>query len=157
MAKGGLFQNRIASSFFRAYGAEPLDRQGGDVRIINWALKMLNKDSAIGVFPEGTRNPGGMIEGIPGVALIAIRSGAPLLPVGITGSESVGAPWQVVFPRGRFRVRIGQPFSLPSIEGRVGREQLKSLTTMIMERIASLLPDGYQGVYHLNRKTDKVG
>ena len=157
MAKGGLFQNPIASSFFRAYGAEPLKKQGGDVRIINWALKMLDKDSAIGIFPEGTRNPDGMIEGISGVALIAIRAGAPLLPVGITGSEAVGSPWQVAIPRGRFRVRIGQPFYLPSIEGRVGREQLKLLTTLIMERVASLLPDSYQGVYNLNRKTDKVG
>ena len=156
MAKGGLFRNPISSTFFRAYGAEPLERQGGDVRIINWALKMLEKDSAIGIFPEGTRNPDGMIEGVSGVALIAIKSGAPILPVGITGSETVGAPWQVVFPRGRFRVRIGQSFFLPTIEGRMGKEQLKSLTTMIMERVAALLPESYRGVYDLNRKTDKV-
>lgn len=155
MAKGGLFRNPIAAAFFRAYGAEPLERQGGDIRIISWALKMLEKDSVIGIFPEGTRNPNGMIEGVSGVALIAIKSGAPILPVGITGSESIGAPWQIVFPRGRFRIRIGQAFSLPAIEGRIGKEQLKSLTTMVMERVAALLPENYRGVYDLKRKTGK--
>ena len=77
------------------------------------------------------------------------------MPVGITGSESIGAPWQVVFPRGRFRIRIGQAFSLPTIEGRIGKEQLKSLTTMVMERVAALLPENYRGVYDLKRKTGK--
>ena len=69
----------------------------------------------------------------------------------MTGTERTGPPWQVAMPRGEFRVKIGQPFSLPTIEGRVRREQLQSMTDMIMERVAALLPDDYRGVYDLKR------
>ena len=116
-------------------------------------MKMLDSGSAIGIFPEGTRNPKAMQKGIPGIAMIAIKSGAPILPVGMTGTERTGPPWQVAMPRGEFRVKIGQPFSIPTIEGRVGRVQLQSITDMIMERVAVLLPDDYRGVYDLKRAT----
>ena len=152
MAKRGVFANPLVSLFLKAYGAVPLERNGSDIRTLNWTLRMLQQDAAIAVFPEGTRSPGGMREAIPGVALIALKSGAPILPVGLTGTESVGPIWQVAVPRGTFRVRIGQPFSLPPIEGRVSREQLEALTTMIMERVAALLPESYRGVYSLGKK-----
>ena len=147
MAKRGIFNGPILSFLLHAYGAFPLNRDGGDLQAIQWSLKMLDSGAAIGIFPEGTRSPGGMRQGIPGIAMIAIKSGAPILPMGMTGTERTGPPWQVAMPRGEFRVKIGQPFSLPTIEGRVGREQLQSMTDMIMQRVAALLPDGYRGVY----------
>ena len=152
MAKRGVFKNAPISLFLKAYGAVPLERDGSDIKAINWALRMLDQDSAIVVFPEGARSPGTMRNAMPGVALIALRSGAPILPVGITGTERIGPLWQVAIPRGTFRIRIGQPFSLPSIEGRVGRKQLDGLTDMIMERVAILLPESYRGVYSLGRR-----
>ncbi|MBI2855569.1 MAG: 1-acyl-sn-glycerol-3-phosphate acyltransferase [Chloroflexi bacterium] len=152
MAKRGVFVNPLVSLFLRAYGAVPLERDGSDIKAINWTLRMLQRDAAIVVFPEGTRSPGAMRQAMSGVALIALRSGAPILPVGMTGTERIGPIWQVAVPRGTFRVRIGQPFSLPSIEGRVSREQLGALTTMIMERVAALLPESYRGVYSLRGK-----
>ncbi len=149
MAKRGIFNGPVISFLLRAYGTFPLNRDGGDLQAIQWSLKMLDSGQVIGIFPEGTRSPGGMRKGIPGIAMIALRSGAPILPIGMTGTERTGPPWQVAMPRGEFRVKIGQPFSLPVIEGRVNREQLQSMTDMIMERVATLLPPDFRGVYDL--------
>ena len=154
MAKRGLFHNPIASRFLEAYGAFPINQNSHDLTAIQQSLAILSKDGALGIFPEGTRSPGAMRKGLPGIALIALRSEAPILPVGITGTEVIGPPWQIAIPRGRFMVKIGQPFSLPSIDGKVGREQLEALTTMIMERVASLVVRSYRGVYDTKSMND---
>ena len=147
LAKRNLFSNPMASCFLNAYGAFPLNRRGNDLAAIQWSLKRLGRGAALAIFPEGTRSPGAMHKAIPGIAMIALRSGATILPVGITGTQSVGPIWRILIPRGTFRVRIGQPFSVPPIEGKAGREQLEAITTMVMERVAALLPESYRGVY----------
>ena len=153
MAKRGLFHNPIASHMLKAYGAFPLNQNGGDLAAIQQSVRLLSKDAAMVIFPEGTRSPGAMRKAIPGIALVALRSGAPILPVGITGTERIGPIWQVAIPTGEFRVKIGQPFSIPPMEGRVGREQLEAIATMIMDRVAALLPESYRGVYALKEKS----
>ncbi|MFH1140206.1 MAG: hypothetical protein V1724_00725, partial [Chloroflexota bacterium] len=65
----------------------------------------------------------------------------------ITGTEKVHAMWRILFPFCRIRVRIGQPFSLPLIEGKPDDAIMDSLTQIIMLRIAALLPEEYRGVY----------
>jgi hypothetical protein len=54
-----------------------------------------------------------------------------------------------MFPFARIGVNIGQPFTLPSIEGRPSHEVLQSMADMMMSRIATLLPEKYRGVYTL--------
>ena len=152
MAKRGLFHNPVASYLLKAYGAFPLNQNGGDLAAIQRSIQLLSRGAALTIFPEGTRSPGAMRKAIPGIALVALRSGAPILPVGITGTESIGPIWHVAFPRGNFRVRIGEPFSIHPIEGRLSRDQLDAITTMIMERVATLLPESYRGVYALKEK-----
>lgn len=147
VAKRTLFRFGLGI-FLRAYGAYPVDRDGADTPAMLWALRLLQRDGTLVVFPEGHRNPrGGMRRGQPGLALLALKSQAPILPVGITGTEHLGPLWRVAFPTGRIRVRIGQPFTLPLVQGRVPREQLQALTDMVMERVALLLPRAYRGVY----------
>jgi 1-acyl-sn-glycerol-3-phosphate acyltransferase len=156
MAKRGLFHNPVASRMLKAYGAFPLNANGGDLAAIRRSTELLSQDAAMVIFPEGTRSPGAMRRAIPGIALVALRSGAPILPVGITGTERIGPIWQVAIPRGKFRVRIGQPFSIPPMEGRMGREQFEAITTMIMDRVAALLPESYRGVYALKEKSPSL-
>ena len=93
-----------------------------------------------------------MREALPGVALIALKSQAPILPIGITGTGRMGPLWRIAYPTGHIKVTIGQVFSLPSLEGRVKRAQLETLTTMIFQRVAALLPESYRGVYGGNRQ-----
>ena len=85
----------------------------------------------------------------PGIARLALKAQAPLLPVGITGTEGLGSWTRIFNPTGKIRVNIGSVFWVPTIDGRPSREVLESLSDMVMARIAALLPSDYQGVYGL--------
>ncbi len=147
LAKKELFTNPIAGPLIRSYGGFPLNRQGGDLAAYRWAMKLLERDGTLVLFPEGTRSPKGLRRARNGATRIALASQAPLLPVGITGTEKFGTWARVFFPNARIRVNIGKPFTLPHVEGKPSREVLGSLTEMVMMRIAMLLPPEYRGVY----------
>ena len=148
LAKRGLFRTPLLGAFMRAYGAFPIYRDSRDVQGLQWGLRILEQDKALAIFPEGGRSPGKMKRAVTaGVAWLALRTQSPILPIAISGSEKVKAIWQVAFPRGDITVRIGRPFSLPVLEGKVDREQLEAFTTLIMERIAEMLPENYHGDY----------
>jgi len=111
------------------------------------ALAHLAAGRPIGIFPEGTRSRDGVLrEAKSGVALLAIRSGATLLPVGISGSGRI-FPGRSRWPhRTRVDIRVGAPFSLAAQpEGRIDRIELERGTEKIMREIAALLPDGQRG------------
>ena len=147
MAKRGLFANGLVNSILAAVGVYPLDRDGRDTAALQWALQVLEEDKALALFPEGTRGRGGMRKGVSGVAYLALKSQAPILPIGITGTENIPGLLRVAMPLCRIHVRIGQPFTLPLMEGNVSRPQLEELTDMILGRVAQLLPPEYRGVY----------
>ena len=148
MGKQGLFSNPITALFFNGMGVHPVDRSQADITALRWAINMLKQDEAIILFPEGTRSRSGqMNRGKPGVAYVAAKSQALILPVAITGTENIKKFWRIVFPLCRVNVRIGQPFSLPTVEGNLSRDLLGNLTDMIMERISGLLPESYRGYY----------
>jgi len=138
--------------FLRKYGTYPLGRDGQDTSAFRWMTDLLNKDEVVAVFPEGQRNPlTGLQKANPGVALLALRTQAAILPVGIAGTAHLGPLWRILCPTGKITVKIGSAFSLPNIEGSLNRIQLQSLADMIMYRIATLIPDSYQGEYsHVN-------
>jgi 1-acyl-sn-glycerol-3-phosphate acyltransferase len=101
------------------------------------------------MFPEGKRSPNAQLQSPqPGTSLLAARSGVPLLPVGITGSEQVKGIG-FIRHRPKITVTIGCPFLLPSAGGKLTRFRLAQLSDSIMEHIAELLPESYQGAYGL--------
>ncbi len=150
LAKDGIFDavGPLGRWYLGQYGAFPIDRAAADVAAFRWSLRQLQRDAALVIFPEGTRSrTARMNRAKPGVVSLILRSGAPVLPVGITGTERMEAFLRVVNPTGKIRVNIGQPFSLPNIEGRPGRELLDSMTTDVMHRVCDLLPESYHGYY----------
>ncbi len=149
MAKRGLFRNPIAAFFLRGVHVYPVDRDRRDVDALKWAQDALAHDRALLIFPQGTRSPGRLSEGNDGLTYLALRAGVPILPVAITGTEHIKGMVRIAFHFQRLKVVIGQPFSLPSIEGRLDRGILHSLTEEVMARIAMLLPDQYRGPYAL--------
>ena len=149
IAKQELFRNPISRALLTQFGVHPFDRSGRAVDIIKLALRLLAQDQTVVLFPEGTRSPNHtMQKGLPGAAYIAMKSQATILPVGLVGTENFPS-WRMALPLCRIGVNIGQPFSLPLIEGRPSHEVLQSLADMMMSRIAALLPKKYQGVYAL--------
>ena len=147
LAHKGLFGNPILALAFKSWGVHAVDRGGNDPAAARWILRVLEREGVVGLFPEATRSPEGLRKPLYGVAYLAGRAQAPILPVGITGTEKVPGYWRILFPFHKIRVNIGTPFTLPVIEGRPSREVLESLTDMIMLRVAALLPDEYRGVY----------
>ena len=102
---------------------------------------------AVVVFPEGTRSKSHTLqEGQLGVVYLAMKSQAPILPVGITGTQNMRA-WRMPFPMCRLSASIGPPFTLPVLEGRAPRPVMQSMLRMIMERVAMQLPPEFRGVY----------
>ncbi len=152
LAKHDIFKGRLLTWFLRQYGAFPLNRKRTDIAAYRWTLDQLSKGQAVVVFPEGTRNIGGMKKAHPGIARIALKSRVPLLPVGITGTERLGTWARIFYPTGRIRVKIGRIFTLPDIEGTPNHQLMESLTGSIMERISTLLPPAYQGVYRIKNR-----
>ncbi|MXY43064.1 MAG: 1-acyl-sn-glycerol-3-phosphate acyltransferase [Dehalococcoidia bacterium] len=147
LAKKELFKGP-GKWFFTTYGAHPVNRSATDPKAYRWALEKLATDQCVMIFPEGTRSrTGAMKKAQPGVVRLAMKSQAAIVPVGITGTNGKNSPLHVFRPSGRLRINIGRAFTLPDIEGRPSAAVLQSMTDMIMERVAMLLPSEYQGVY----------
>ena len=156
LAKDTIFRGFPISHMLRAYGAHPINRGRADVAAIRWARTQLSEDEALVMFPEGTRSDGSLIKGKHGVVTLIQMTGATILPVGITGTERLKMLLRVVNPTGNITVNIGTPFSLPPVEGRINRSLMKSMTDIVMERIAALLPKSYRGVYELSTRSQKA-
>jgi 1-acyl-sn-glycerol-3-phosphate acyltransferase len=132
-------------------GIHGIDRSGADIDAFRLAARILEDGHALFVFPEGTRSHDGRLgEGRDGVAVLALRTGAPIVPIGITGSyERWPRGQKLPRPGGRVTVRIGSPFRLADVlpEGLDRRQAKERATDLIMRRIAALLPERQRGRY----------
>ena len=147
MAKEGLFRPRLAGYLLRQFGVFPVKKGKLNRGAFQWADQLLAQGLALAVFPEGRRSKDAQLQpAFSGMALIASRSGVPVLPVAITGTENMrGIAWWLRRPP--VTVNIGRPFHLPPLSDRLTKVELTELTDSIMERIAELLPKKYRGNY----------
>jgi 1-acyl-sn-glycerol-3-phosphate acyltransferase len=143
-AKDGFFRNPVLRWVMTSYGTFPVYQGKADRETLRKMEDYLAQGLALGIFPEGTRSQNSaLIPALNGTALIAHRTGAPILPLGIYGTEKMrGITWY--FKRPIIEIRFGKPFQLPPKNGKTDRE---ADTRLIMERIAELLPPEYHGVY----------
>jgi 1-acyl-sn-glycerol-3-phosphate acyltransferase len=147
MAKQELFKPRLIGNFLDGLGAFPVHRGRLDRKAIRQAQQVLADGMALVMFPEGTRSRSAQLQSaFSGPALIAAHSGAPILPVGIIGTEKIrGVGW--LLHRPKITINVGQPFNLPPVSSRLTKEELAELTDFIMGHIAALLPPKYRGDY----------
>lgn len=107
---------------------------------------VLDHEGALGLAPEGTRSKtGAMILAKSGIAYIATRTNAPILPVAIWGVERL-RDWRP-FHRPDCHLVIGRPFRLPGGHEKMSAEELQQLADLTMIRLGLLLPHSYRGVY----------
>ncbi|HEV8489437.1 MAG TPA: (d)CMP kinase [Candidatus Limnocylindrales bacterium] len=151
LAKREIFDWPILGWAARHGGMHPVDRSGADVEAFRLAKRILDEGQPLFVFPEGTRSPDGRLQRAKdGVAMLALRTNAPIVPIGIADSDRVW-PKGAKLPRpgGRVTVKVGRPFRLAELlpPGVGGREAKSLATTALMSRIAELLPARHRGVY----------
>lgn len=124
-----------------------LDRENADFQAFRNAVNLIKSGVPMGIAPEGTRSKTGqLMEGKPGMILLAMRTGVPIIPVGLAGTETA---FRRLFTlrKPRMSVRFGKPYQIPAIDRDRREEQLQEVTTEIMCRIAALLPEKYWGFY----------
>jgi 1-acyl-sn-glycerol-3-phosphate acyltransferase len=146
MGKIELWRTPIIGPLYTLAGFIPVRRFEGDLVALRKAERTLRQNQVLGMFPEGTRSrTPGLGKGQPGTAIIALRSGASIVPVAVTGTEGVAVP-RSFFRITRVRVVFGKPFELPK-DRRLSTELVEQCTERIMKEIAALLPEEYRGVY----------
>ncbi len=154
MAKVEVYNYPFVGIFPRLYGVIPVQREEFDRRAIQGALEVLRAGEIILVAPEAHRGPQ-LRQGKEGVAYLATRADAPVVPVAIDGT--IGFPTFRFMPRWREPgavVKFGKPFRFKSEGQRAGRETLRLMTDEAMYILASLLPDYRRGEYSdLSRAT----
>jgi 1-acyl-sn-glycerol-3-phosphate acyltransferase len=120
-------------------------RGAGDEEALARALAVLRAGGLLALSPEGSRSADGMLgEGRTGVAYLALRSGAPIVPAVAWGQERMPAAWQRL-GRAPVCLRIGKPFRLEP--GDASAKTLRTHTSRVMSEIAALLPGEYRGRY----------
>ncbi|MBC7264646.1 MAG: 1-acyl-sn-glycerol-3-phosphate acyltransferase [Chloroflexi bacterium] len=149
IALSDLYRVPVTGQLLRLYGVIPVHRDAFDREVLRRALEVLGNGGVLTLAPEARQSPtGALVKARDGVAYLAMRSRARVLPVALTGTEKVYSEWKQL-RRPRLTLTIGEPFSLPQLTG-VGterRRQLSEATDMVMRRIAALLPPEYRGVY----------
>jgi 1-acyl-sn-glycerol-3-phosphate acyltransferase len=156
MAKDDLWHNPWSRFWVENFGAFPVERGAFNRESIRRAEEWLQKGISVIIFPEGERSKTGKLKtAYSGAALIAIHTGVPILPVSIAGTDKLNHLRRCFFRRARITVTIGQPFSPPSPNGMLPKEQRALLTEEIMLEIAGLLPPEHRGVYGKEKTTHR--
>jgi len=148
LAKEQLFRWPL-STILRAHGGILVRAGGQDTQAYRAGRRVLERGGVLGLFPEGRRSRDGTLQqAIQGVTLLAARSGAPVLPVALSGTHSLLPPGRYV-PRFGTRVtmRVGEPFPVELDAALPRREALDVATAELMRRIARLLPETQHGRY----------
>lgn len=141
------FEHPVLAPLMRLGGVIPVRRGSPDVAAVRKALTALGEGEALLLDPEGTRSHHGRLQaGRTGVVLLALMTGAPILPVAVWGQERF---WHNLarLLRTRVWVRVGYPFHLRSGGERVRREERELILKEVMYQLAALLPPPYRGVY----------
>jgi 1-acyl-sn-glycerol-3-phosphate acyltransferase len=113
MGKSELFKNSIAAKLLRGLGAFPVNRGKPDRASLQRCLELLDAGEVVGIYPEGTRRPDSRFDEVEdGFAYVALKSGAPVVPIALSGTEAV-LPHGRKFPKFvKIRVVVGEPFRL---------------------------------------------
>ena len=153
LGKRELVETPVIGPFMRMVPIHPVDRESADLEAFRTAMRILESGNILGIFPEGTRSPDGALKPVrEGAGVLALHSGAPVMPVAVIDSD-------LAWPKGHLMPRFGKPVTVrwgkpflvreevPGIATMSRREANAAATRLIMTRIAELLPPRQRGVY----------
>jgi len=159
MAKAEYFENPVVRLIFTLYHAFPVVRHSADRAALRRAISIVREGHALILYPEGTRIvSGGLRRPEPGAGFLATLTGAPIVPVAVSGSREVlGKGFR--FPRrAPVRLQFGEPFRIPAKLPDGARVEHEDAAAAIMLAIAELLPEQLRGEFSdLDAWREKVG
>jgi len=132
MAKRELFKIPVVGQLMKLLGAFPVNREAVEITSIKVALQTLKEGKTLGIFAQGGRETAALKEdeGKAGVAMFAVRGGAPVLPIGVQGSFKIFT---------KLVVNIGKPMYFEEAEGKKMKSaELSVLTKRVMQEIKRL-------------------
>jgi len=142
MAKQELFKIPVVKTLIKALGAFPVSRGGADIRAIKNTIALLREGESVGVFPQGTRNPGVMPRGTKtrsGAAMCAFHAKCDVLPVAVVNKRIKMTPFC------KNHVVIGKPIKFEELGFTDGdKEQFDQATNIIFDRICDLFEEQYE-------------
>ncbi|MFL5804356.1 MAG: lysophospholipid acyltransferase family protein [Roseiflexaceae bacterium] len=145
IAKSEIFSNRLFAWWLHQMLVIPIRRGQRDVAALGAAQEALGQGAVLIIFPEGHRSRGGELqEGRSGAVRLAMRSGCPIVPIAIWGTE-VGL--KGVLLRKPIRFRIGKPYVVSAEGDKSAWNRTSMQTEELMLRIAELMPEAYWGFY----------
>lgn len=149
MGKIELNDHWLVGPTFRAYGIIWVHRGKPDRKALRAALDGLAEGRMVVIAPEGRQSLiGGLEEGNEGAAFLALKSGAPIIPIAMTGTENAHIFGHMKrLKRAPVTLTVGKPFYLPDHTDR--QTTIREGTRQIMQSLASLLPESYRGNYKL--------
>ena len=146
LAAGKWKENPLIDAFLRLAGVIYVRRGEVDRRALAACLDVLNRGRVLAVAPEGTRSKtGGLQRAKPGIAYLATKASAVILPAAFWGVENI-RQWKRL-KKPICHLVIGQPFRLPPLPDKATVDTLQSMADKIMLRVGLLLPEQYRGVY----------
>lgn len=146
LAKRSLFSNPVFGWVVSALGAFPVDRGTADRDAMGSAQRVLEEGHPLLVFPEGTRQQGNAVgELYEGVVFLASRTNAPIVPVGIAGTEAALASGSKFPTRTKVRIVIGEPMYLDVDGGRMKRSARRRATDELRQRLQAALDEAVAG------------
>lgn len=143
LGKAEYMDHPITRRIFPAFGMVPIQRgdAGRSAAALDTAADVLRAGHVVGIYPEGTRSrDGDLHRGHTGVAHLAMMTGAPIIPVGLIGTERI-QPVGSRFPRpfiGRVTIRFGEPISPVAYRAGGGRTRRRHLTDDVMAAISTM-------------------
>lgn len=142
-----------SNAFFRwlvnSMNAIYIDRFNADIRALKIVIERLQQGQVLVMAPEGTRSQSGsLIEARPGGSYLAAKTGLPVYPVAVTGTEDKGFISNLLhLRRPRIVIKVGEPLTFPPVDRKDRQTVLQRYTDDIMCHIAIMLPPSYRGVY----------
>lgn len=150
---------RLMGLYLRATGQLSVDRASARAgqEMLDAALALLRSGELFGVYPEGTRSPDGRLyRGRPGVGWLAMKSGLPVIPVAMIGTDRVLPPGRIVPRPGKIEIRIGKPMTFAEPGPGPGREApgkaRRAIADEVVRAIQELSGQEYVPMYASVRK-----
>ncbi|PKT71514.1 1-acyl-sn-glycerol-3-phosphate acyltransferase [Streptomyces populi] len=144
-------KGRLTAAFFRSIGQIPVDRSGKEAgqAAIHEGLGVLRKDELLGIYPEGTRSHDGRLyKGKVGVAVMALRAQAPVIPCAMIGTFEAQPPGRKLPRIHPVTIRFGKPLDFSRYAGMEGEKAvLRAITDEIMYAILALSEQEYVDRY----------